>query len=97
MELEIIAENKNILLDRKEIKCVIKGAYGKIKRSEALEALSNFLNLDKKKLYLIRMENKRGTRDLIATCFYYEDPKKAEKQLPKHIFVRMGLKEGKKK
>jgi len=81
--MEMLSDNKNLLLNRREIKIIFKDSYGKIKRSEALEAIANFLKLDKNKLFLIKLEGKRGSRDAIALCYYYENLEDAKRQLPK--------------
>ena len=76
-------DKKNLLLNRREIKLIFKDSYGKIKRSEALEAIANFLKLDKNKLFLIKIEGKRGSKDALALCYYYENIEDAKRQLPR--------------
>lgn len=97
MAVEVIKDDFNPLLERREIECMVKEACGNVKREEVRNLIANHLKIDKSKLYIISMKGTKGKKDLHTLAYYYEDENTARRQLPQHIFVRMLSDEERKK
>lgn len=92
-----MSNKENPFLGRREIECIIKDMCGKIKREDARNLVAQHLNLNATKLYVISLKGSKGTKDVHATLYYYEDEETAKRQLPFHIFLRMLPEEERKK
>jgi len=97
LSLQLVEDNRNDLLRRREIKCIFSSMAGLIKRQDAINILAKSLNLDAKKVYLISLRTKTGTRDVSGLFYVYDKPEDAKKQLPKHLFLRLLSKEEREK
>ena len=60
-EVVTLEDRRNLLLNRREVKALFRGAAGKVKRTEAVDKIANELNVDKKQVIpvnLIRSEER---------------------------------------
>ena len=89
MALEVITleDRKNSLLNRREIKTVLRNAAGRIKRTDASDLLAKQLNVDKKTVIPIIMTCQRGKTDIVAN-FYVYNTEDELKQLPRFRLLR---------
>lgn len=89
MALEVITlhDHANSLLNRREIKILLKNATGGINRSEASDLLAKQLNVDKKKVIPIVMTCHRGKTDIDATFYVYKSEEELN-QLPRFRLLR---------
>ena len=87
LEVITLEDRKNSLLNRREIKTVLRNAAGRIKRTDASDLLANQLNVDKKTVVPIIMTCQRGKTDFVAT-FYVYNTEDELKQLPRFRLLR---------
>lgn len=97
LEVVLLEDNNNVLLKRREIKSVIKNAFGSIKRQDATELIANKLKIDKNNLLPVSIKSEFGNPDISTLIYYYEDMKDAKKQIPRYLFLRSMSKEERKK
>ncbi|MEM4297407.1 MAG: hypothetical protein QW815_03450 [Nitrososphaerota archaeon] len=89
MALQIVYDEENKLLRRRELKAVFSQMAGKLTRNDALKAVAEALNIEQDKVYLISLSCKSGTRDLEGIFYVYQKGDDARRQLPPYIFLRM--------
>ena len=89
MALEVVTlhDHAHSLLNRREIKILLKNAAGRINRSEASDLLAKQLNVDKKKVIPIVMTCHRGKTDIDATFYVYRSEEELN-QLPRFRLLR---------
>jgi small subunit ribosomal protein S24e len=89
MSLEVVKleDRNNSLLNRREIKAILKNAAGKVKRVEAAATLAKQLDIESKAVIPIKMSCGNGTTDVHAT-FYIYGSEEAKKQLPRYRLLR---------
>jgi small subunit ribosomal protein S24e len=87
LELVTLDDRKNSLLNRREIRTVLKNAAGRIKRTDASDLLAKQLNVDKKMVIPIIMTCQKGKTDVAAT-FYVYNTEEELKQLPRFRLLR---------
>ena len=97
LEVVLLEDNNNVLLKRREIKSVIKNAFGSIKRQDATELIANKLKIDKNNLLPVSIKSEFGNPDILTLIYYYEDLKDAKKQIPRYLFLRSKSKDERKK
>jgi small subunit ribosomal protein S24e len=90
MSLEVVKleDRNNSLLNRREIKAILKNAAGKIKRIEAAATLAKHLDIDSKTIIPITMLCENGTTNVRATFYIYGSNEEAKKQLPRYSLLR---------
>lgn len=87
-EIITLHDNKNSLLNRREIKVLFRGAAGKMKRTEAAQKIANELNIDAKNVVPINLICNTGMTDVRALFYVYDDEKDIDKQLPRFRRLR---------
>lgn len=97
LEVVLLEDNNNVLLKRREIKSVIKNAFGSIKRQDATELIANKLKINKNNLLPVSIKSEFGNPDILTLIYYYEDMKDAKKQIPRYLFLRSMSKDERKK
>ena len=97
LEVVLLEDNNNVLLKRREIKSVIKNAFGSIKRQDATELIANKLKIDKNNLLPVSIKSEFGNHEILTLIYYYEDMKDAKKQIPRYLFLRSMSKDERKK
>ena len=87
--IETINDVSNSFLSRREITCNFRGLAGKLKRSEAVEMITNELKLDGKTVIAINLKNDTGRPNILGTFYIYDDEDLAKKQVSPVIFERL--------
>ena len=93
----ILEEHTNTLLDRREIKSVLKNCAGRVKRVDAVDMVAKELNIDSNVIIPINMKCETGKSDIYATMYIYNDSEDARNQLPRYRILRNMSKEDRKK
>jgi len=85
---EVLKDNENKLLSRRELTVVFKGGSGFISRPAAAEAISSRMGVTKDKVRVVSLEGKFGLRDLVASAYIYSDVNEMKKQLRPFLSIR---------
>jgi small subunit ribosomal protein S24e len=90
MSLEVVKleDRNNSLLNRREIKVILKNSAGKVKRVEAAATIAKQLDIDKKTIIPIKMSCENGTTNIRASFYIYSSDEEAKKQLPRYRLLR---------
>jgi small subunit ribosomal protein S24e len=97
LEVIILEERNNALLNRREIKTLLKNSAGKIKRVEAADIIAKQLNVDRNLTIPINMKCETGKSDIHATMYIYNNEEDVKKHLPRYRILRNMSKEDRKK
>ncbi len=97
LEVVILEERNNALLNRREIKSLLKNSAGKIKRVEAADIIAKQLNVDRNLTIPINMKCETGKSDIYATMYIYNNEEDVKKHLPRYRILRNMSKEDRKK
>ena len=97
LEVVILEERNNALLNRREIKTLLKNSAGKIKRVDAADIVSKQLNVDRNLTIPINMKCETGKSDIYATMYIYNNEEDVKKHLPRYRILRNMSKEDRKK
>ena len=97
LQVVILEEHNNTLLDRREIKSVLKNCAGRVKRADAVGIVAKELNVDSNAIIPINMKCETGKSDVYATMYIYKNNEDAKKQLPRYRILRTMSKEDRKK
>ena len=93
--IEIVNDNTNSFLQRREITCNFKALGGKLKQTEAVDMITKECKLDGKTVLAINMKNQTGRPNISATFYVYDDEELARKQVNPVIFERLDRKKAK--
>ncbi|MBD0359969.1 MAG: hypothetical protein ICV56_04585 [Nitrososphaeraceae archaeon] len=97
LEVVILEERNNALLNRREVKTLLKNSAGKIKRVEAADIIAKQLNVDRNLTIPINMNCETGKSDIYATMYVYNNEEDIKKHLPRYRILRNMSKEDRKK
>lgn len=97
LEVVILEERNNALLNRREIKTLLKNSAGKIRRVDAADIIAKQLNVDRKLTIPINMKCETGKSDIHATMYIYNNEEDIKKHLPRYRILRNMSKEDRKK
>ena len=97
LEVVILEERDNALLNRREIKTLLKNSAGKIKRVDAAAIIAKQLNVDRNLTIPINMKCETGKSDIHATLYIYNNEEDVKKHLPRYRILRNMSKEDRKK
>ena len=97
LEIIILEERNNALLNRREIKTLLKNSAGKIKRVDAADIVAKQLNVDRNLTIPINMKCETGKSDIYATMYIYNNEEDVKKHLPRYRILRNMSKEDRKK
>ena len=97
LEVVILEERNNALLNRREIKTLLRNSAGKIKRVEAADIIAKQLNVDRNLTIPINMKCETGKSDIYATMYIYNNEEEKKKSLPNYRILRNMSKEDRKK
>ncbi len=95
--VEILSDQENKALGRRELVLNFKGGSGFISRQGATDAITAKANVPKGNVKLISLHGKFGVRDLEALAYVYSDAETIKRQLPKYMMLRELSKEERKK
>jgi small subunit ribosomal protein S24e len=97
LEVVILEEHDNTLLNRREIKSLIKNSAGKVKRADAADIVAKQLNVNRNVIIPINMKCETGKSDIYATMYIYNNEDEAKKYLPRYRILRNMSNEDRKK
>jgi len=87
--IEMLSDEKNSFLSRREIICDFKGLGGKLKKLEAVEMITKEFKLDGKIVIPIKLQNHTGQPNISGIFYVYDDEKLARKHVSPIIFDRL--------
>ena len=87
--IEMLSDEKNSLLSRREITCDFKGLGGKLKKLEAVEMITKEFKLDGKIVIPMKLQNRTGQPKITGTFYVYDDEKLAREHVNPTIFARL--------
>ena len=96
LEVVILEERNKALLNRREIKTLLKNSAGKIKRVDAAAIIAKQLNVDRNLTIPINMKCETGKSDIHAIMYIYNNEEDVKKHLPRYRILRNMSKEDRK-
>ena len=87
--IEMLSDENNSFLSRREIICDIKGLGGKLKKLEAVEMITKEFKLDGKFVIPIKLQNHTGQPKITGIFYVYDDEKLAREHVSPVIFDRL--------
>ena len=87
--IEILSDENNSFLSRREIICDFKGLGGKLKKLEAVKMITKELKLDGKIIIPIKLQNHTGQPKITGIFYVYDDEKLAREHVNPTIFARL--------
>ena len=87
--IEMLSDENNSFLSRREIICDFNGLGGKLKKLEAIEMITKEFKLDGKVVIPIKLQNHNGQPKITGTFYVYDDEKLAKKHVNPTIFTRL--------
>ena len=76
--IEMLSDENNSFLSRREIVCDFNGLGGKLKKLEAIEMITKEFKLDGKVVIPIKLQNHTGQPKITGTFYVYDDEKLAK-------------------
>jgi ribosomal protein S24E len=86
--IEILSDENNSFLSRREIICDFKALGGKLKKLEAVEMITKELKLVGKIVIPIKLQNHTGQPKITGIFYVYDDEKLAREHVNPAIFDR---------
>ena len=86
--IEILSDENNSFLSRREIICDFKALGGKLKKLEAVEMITKELKLVGKIVIPIKLQNHTGQPKVTGIFYVYDDEKLAREHVNPAIFAR---------
>jgi len=87
--IEMLSDENNSFLSRREIVCDFNGLGGKLKKLEAIEMITKEFKLDGKVVIPIKLQNHTGQPKITGTFYVYDDEKLAKEHVNPVIFTRL--------
>jgi len=87
--IEILSDENNSFLSRREIICDFKALGGKLKKLEAVEMITKELKLVGKIVIPIKLQNHTGQPKITGIFYVYDDEKLAREHVNPAIFDRL--------
>ena len=87
--IEMLSDENNSFLSRREIVCDFNGLGGKLKKLEAIEMITKEFKLDGKVVIPIKLQNHTGQPKITGTFYVYDDEKLAREHVKPAIFDRL--------
>jgi len=87
--IEILSDENNSFLSRREIICDFKALGGKLKKLEAVEMITKELKLVGKIVIPIKLQNHTGQPKITGIFYVYDDEKLAREHVNPTIFARL--------
>src|SRR5919198_2933422 len=87
IQINTLEDRNNSILNRREVRAILRDAAGKVNRIDAASHIADRLNVDKKKVITIEMKGQRGTTDLKSTFYIYNDDQEMNR-LPRYRILR---------
>jgi small subunit ribosomal protein S24e len=97
-EVVTLQDRNNLLLNRREIRVIIKNSQGQMSRVDATSLVAGHFHLNKQQQIIpISMKSETGRTDVYASFYVYSSLENAQQQLPRYIMLRNLSKEDRKK
>ena len=97
-EVVIVQDRNNPLLNRREIKVILKNAQGQVNKANAASLVAGHFHLNKQQQIIpISMKYETGRTDIHASYYVYSSLEDAHNQLPRYMMLRNMSKEDRKK
>jgi small subunit ribosomal protein S24e len=96
-EIVTLQDHNNPLLNRREIKVIIKNSQGQLSRVNAISLVAGHFHLNKQQIIPISMKSETGRTDVYASFYVYSSLENAQQQLPRYVMLRNISKEDRKK
>ncbi|MEA1906202.1 MAG: 30S ribosomal protein S24e [Euryarchaeota archaeon] len=93
MKIEIIKDEKNVLLDRRDIVCNIIAEGTTASRENVKNMLVALLDTEPELMILDRMNTQYGTRDILGYARLYSDLPQLQATEPDYMSARNAAKE----
>ena len=87
--IEMLSDENNSFLSRREIVCDFNGLGGKLKKLEAIEMITKEFKLDGKIVIPIKLQNHTGQPKITGIFYVYDDEKLAREHVNPTIFERL--------
>ena len=87
--IEILSDENNSFLSRREIICDFKALGGKLKKLEAVEMITKELKLVGKIVIPIKLQNHTGQPKITGVFYVYDNEKLAREHVDPTIFARL--------
>jgi len=87
--IDMLSDENNSFLSRREIVCDFNGLGGKLKKLEAIEMITKEFKLDGKIVIPIKLQNHTGQPKITGTFYVYDDEKLAKEHVSPVIFARL--------
>jgi small subunit ribosomal protein S24e len=88
-ETVVLKEYDNQLINRKEIRVILRNAAGNLKKSNAIEMFAKRYGTDIKKIVPIRMRCTQGNTDVDASFHVYESAEVIRYMVPRFRTLRI--------
>jgi small subunit ribosomal protein S24e len=88
-ETVVLKEYDNQLMNRKEIRVILRNAAGNLKKSNAIEMFAKRYGTDIKKIVPIRMRCTQGNTDVDASFHVYESAEAIKYMVPRFRNLRI--------
>ena len=84
-----VSDLNNDFLSRREITCDFAGLGGRLKKTEAVQMVTEQYGLDGKVVIPIRLRNQVGRTSVSGTFYVYDDEALARKHVNPTVFARL--------
>jgi len=88
MPAELLQQQENKFLSRREVTAKFTDIKGNLKRDDAANIVAQQLNVSKANVYPIKIEFDTGKDSARGLFYVYSDVEVAKKQLPKFLMIR---------
>lgn len=97
-EVVTVQDRNNVLLNRRELKVIIKNTQGQLTKASAASLVAGHFHLNtQQQIIPILMKYETGRTDIHASFYVYPSLEDARHQLPRYIMLRNMSKEDRKK
>jgi small subunit ribosomal protein S24e len=97
-EVVTVQDRNNVLLNRRELKVIIKNTQGQLTKASAASLVAGHFHLNtQQQIIPILMKYETGRTDIHASFYVYPSLEDARQQLPRYIMLRNMSKEDRKK
>jgi small subunit ribosomal protein S24e len=97
-EIVALQDRHNALLNRRELKVIIKNIQGQLTKTNASSVVATHFKLSQQdQVVPILMQSETGRTDIHASFYVYKSLEDAQQQLPRYVMLRNMSKEDRKK
>ena len=97
-EVVTVQDRNNVLLNRRELKVIIKNTQGQLNKASAASLVAVHFHLNtQQQIIPILMKYETGRTDIHASFYVYPSLEDARQQLPRYMMLRNMSKEDRKK